>query len=137
MGAWIAVTGQFAPEPFWLVLAVLSWVGGFDVLYSCQDVAFDTSENLHSIPRRFGIPKALAISSALHLVTLASLIGFGLAIGLGTVYWATIAIIGGILIWEHTIVKPNDLSRIGVAFFTLNGVISILLYLGVLIDTAH
>ena len=135
MGAWIAVTGRFAAEPFWLVAAVMTWVGGFDVLYSCQDVAFDASENLHSIPRRYGIPAALQISSGLHVLTVLTLIGFGRAVGLGTIYWVTLAVISGILTWEHLIVTPNDLSRIGVAFFTLNGVISILLYLGVIADT--
>ncbi|MEO7994794.1 MAG: UbiA-like polyprenyltransferase [bacterium] len=134
MGAWIAVTGAFAPEPFWLVAAVLTWVGGFDVLYSCQDVAFDTSENLWSIPRRVGIAKALLISSLLHAITVVTLLVFGVAMHLGVIYDVTIALIAGILIWEHTIVTPTDLSRINVAFFTLNGLISILLYVGVLLD---
>ncbi|HYE77096.1 MAG TPA: UbiA-like polyprenyltransferase [bacterium] len=135
MGAWIAVTGAFAPEPFWLVLAVLTWVGGFDVLYSCQDVRFDASEGLHSIPQTVGIPRALAISAALHVLTVLALVGFGWSMALGAIYYGTVAIIAAILLWEHRIVTPTDLSRINVAFFTLNGLVSVLLYAGVLLDT--
>jgi len=135
MGAWIAVTGRFDPEPLWLVLAVMTWVGGFDVLYSCQDVAFDESEGLYSLPRRLGVAGALQLSSILHVVTVGALISFGLECGLGVVYYATVGIIGALLLWEHQIVKPDDLSRINVAFFTLNGAVSVVLYLGVLIDS--
>lgn len=134
MGAWIAVAGAFAPEPFWLVLAVMTWVGGFDILYSCQDTAFDQAEGLHSIPRRYGIPWALAISSGLHMVTVFALLVFGWHYGLGNLYQGTVLVIAAILVWEHRMVKPDDLSRINAAFFTLNGLISVLLYVGVLAD---
>lgn len=135
MGAWIAVTGRFDLAPLWLVLAVMTWVGGFDVLYSCQDVEFDASEQLHSIPRRFGISKALLISSCLHVVTIFALGAFGWAMDLGMIYRITVGLIAVLLAWEHVIVTPTDLSRINVAFFTLNGLVSVALYVGVLIDT--
>lgn len=135
MGAWIAVTGRFDLAPLWLVLAVMTWVGGFDVLYSCQDVEFDASEQLHSIPRRVGLSKAMFISSGLHVVTIAALGIFGWAMDLGLIYQITVGLIAVLLAWEHVIVTPNDLSRINVAFFTLNGLVSVALYVGVLIDT--
>jgi len=134
-GAWIAVRGEFALIPILLSIAVIFWVAGFDIIYACQDIEFDSEAGIHSIPRRFGATGALAISFASHIVTIALLVLFGHIAGLGFVYFITSGIIALILLIEHMIVTPSNLSMWGVAFFTLNGVVSILFYLGVLLDT--
>lgn len=130
-GAWIAVTGTFAgwPTPTLLMLAVATWVAGFDVLYSLSDVGFDRAHGLHSIPARFGIRGALAISGALHLFTTVLLVALHFQAGLGALHGIGVALIAVILCVEHAIVRPNDLSRLGKAFFDLNGWVS-LAYLG-------
>jgi len=116
------------------MLAVATWVGSFDIIYACQDVDIDRSEKLHSMPARFGVANALIISSALHVVTVLSLIGVGLLCHLGAFYWVGFAIVVGMLIYEHSIVKPDDLSRVNAAFFTINGVVSILMFFAILLD---
>jgi 4-hydroxybenzoate polyprenyltransferase len=113
---------------------VATWVGSFDIIYACQDVDIDRKEKLHSMPAKFGVAAALNISSALHVVTVLSLVGVGLICQLGAFYWLGFTIVVGMLIYEHSIVKPNDLSRVNAAFFTVNGVVSILMFLAILLD---
>jgi 4-hydroxybenzoate polyprenyltransferase len=132
MGGWLAVAGRFDVAPFWLVAAVVFWVAGFDTIYACQDVAFDRSEGLWSIPARFGVAKALGTARAFHAAALFAMAGVGVAAHLHPVYWAGIAAIGLVLVWEHRMVRSDDLSKIGVAFLNANGLISVL-YLGVVL----
>jgi len=127
VGAWIAIKGRFEPPPMLLALAVLLWTAGFDIIYACQDFDFDRRLGLHSIPARFGIRRALWMSSALHVVMVAILIGVTLLTRLGTLYLIGVGVVTIILFYEHAIVKPNDLSRVNLAFFTLNGMVSLVL----------
>jgi 4-hydroxybenzoate polyprenyltransferase len=137
-GAWIAVRGDFGLAPAFLMIAVLTWIGGFDILYAIADAEFDRAAGLHSIPARFGIPRSLAISAVLHGITGGTMIALAVAAHLGTAYLLGIAVVIGLLIWEHAIVKPDDLSRLNVAFFNLNGYVSVVFFLGTLIDVlAH
>jgi 4-hydroxybenzoate polyprenyltransferase len=134
LGAWLAVRGNLEGElwaPLALSLAVTTWVAGFDILYACQDCAVDRAHGLHSIPARLGIPRALHVSSALHVVSFALLAAFAAASHL---WWGTAVALGVaalILGWQHRIVKPNDLSRLDLAFFTLNGWLGFVLLAGV------
>ncbi|HEY9732977.1 MAG TPA: UbiA-like polyprenyltransferase [Drouetiella sp.] len=135
LGGWVAAGGTLqAPAAWVLMLAVATWVGSFDIIYACQDVDIDRKEKLHSMPAKFGVAAALNISSALHVVTVLSLVGVGLICQLGAFYWLGFTIVVGMLIYEHSIVKPNDLSRVNAAFFTVNGVVSILMFLAILLD---
>lgn len=126
-GAWLAVTGTLddLTTPLWLMLAVACWVAGFDVIYSLQDHDFDRARGLHSIPVRFGVRGALILSGALHLVTALALLAVHLHAGLGAWHGLGLALITATLIYEHAIVRPDDLSRINRAFFDLNGYISL------------
>jgi 4-hydroxybenzoate polyprenyltransferase len=130
MGAWLAVSGSPIDLtelviPFFLGLGVLFWLAGFDVIYSLQDHAFDREQGLHSIPVRFGVARALKLSTFFHLCTVFFLGLVGVTARMGVVYWLGFAAITVILVWEHRIVKPNDLSRIGRAFFDFNAYVSI------------
>ena len=127
VGAWIAIKGQFDWTPIILCCVVLLWTAGFDIIYACQDVNFDRKHGLHSIPARLGIRWALWISSALHVVAVLLLFGIPLLAELGLFYYIGVGIVVLIFIYEHAIVKPNDLSRVNLAFFTLNGMISLVL----------
>ena len=109
-----------------LAAGVLTWVAGFDTVYACQDVEFDRGEGLHSIPARFGVWAALWIARGLHATALLALAAVGLAAELHPVYWAGMIAIAALLVWEHRLVRPGDLSRLDMAFFNVNGVISIL-----------
>ncbi len=133
-GAWIAVTGSLTSPALWLVLAVTTWIGGFDILYALADRDFDSQAKLHSIPARFGITRSLIISALLHVVTVAALIQTGFAANLGAIYFAGVALIAAILVWEHSLVRPNDLSRLNMAFFSLNGYVSVAFLLATLTD---
>lgn len=124
-GAWIAVRGDFGRVPALLMLAVAAWIAGFDVLYALADREFDRRAGLHSIPAWLGVRGALIVSAALHVVTIVSLTALGPIAGLGTVYWIGVGVMTGLLIWEHAIVRPDDLSRLDVAFFSLNGYVSL------------
>ena len=108
-------------------LAVLLWTAGFDTIYACQDLDFDRRHGLYSIPTRLGIRGALWLSSALHVATVAILIAIAPLTGFGILYLVGVGIVSIILIYEHVIVKPNDLSRVNLAFFTLNGMVSLVL----------
>ncbi len=127
VGAWIAITGRFDWTPIVLCCVVLLWTAGFDIIYACQDVNFDRKHGLHSIPARIGIRWALWISSALHVVAVVLLFVIPLLAELGLFYYIGVGIVVLIFIYEHAIVKPNDLSRVNLAFFTLNGTISLVL----------
>lgn len=135
-GAWLALTDSFAgwQTPTLLMLAVGTWVAGFDVIYSLQDEHFDRQAELHSIPVRFGTRGALVISAALHVGTVVALIALHLHAQLGLSHAVGVALIGIILVYEHWIVRPNDLSRIDKAFFDLNGYVSIAYLASVLVD---
>jgi 4-hydroxybenzoate polyprenyltransferase len=127
--AWIAVAGKLDPRILILCAAVTLWVGGFDVLYACQDIDFDREEGLHSIPRRFGVGRALRISQAMHVMTVALLICLAASFHLPWPAWLGVAVVAALLIYEHSLLRPNDLSRLNAAFFTVNGYISILFFL--------
>jgi 4-hydroxybenzoate polyprenyltransferase len=126
-GAWIAIRGTLDREPVILGFATLFWTAGFDLIYSCQDAEFDRSNNLHSVPSKFGIGKALLISRICHAITISLLILFGIAAGLQYLYFIGVAIVAALLIYEHTLVSPRDLSRVNEAFFTINGAVGVLL----------
>ncbi len=135
-GAWVAVRGSlFSPAdlPAWLlVLVVTLWIGGFDLIYACQDLEFDREYGLHSIPARCGASFALNLSIASHALMMLLLAGLGLWIGLGWPFWLAYLVVTGLLIWEHRLVHPDDLSHIDLAFFNINSYISIALFAGVL-----
>ncbi len=124
-GAWIAVTNSFGWAPLTLSLAVACWVAGFDILYATQDVEFDRTRGLGSIPARFGIARALIVSRTLHVGCVVGLAGFGPLLHLGVVYGIGVAAIAATLAYEQRIVSPTDLSRVGKAFFDLNGWVSL------------
>jgi 4-hydroxybenzoate polyprenyltransferase len=126
--AWIAVRGSLDPRILLLTAAVTLWVAGFDVLYACQDYEFDRQSNLHSIPRYFGIRGALLVSRLFHLLMLSLLIALILSFGLGKVALAGILIVALLLAYEHSLVSPTDLSKLNAAFFTMNGVISVVFF---------
>jgi len=131
-GAWIAVRGELAAPAIWLVVAVTTWIGGFDILYALSDREFDRSAGVFSIPARFGVLPALVISALLHLGTLLALVAVGTSAGLGTLYFLGVAIVLAIFVYEHAIVRPTDLSRLNVAFFNLNGYVSLVYLLATL-----
>jgi len=135
-GAWIAVTGSFEGWrlPFCLMVAVATWVAGFDILYSLSDIDFDRTHGLHSIPARFGIAHALELSAGLHIATIVALVLLHCGAGLGLFHGFGLALITAILVYEHWIVRPNDLSRLGRAFFDLNGYVSLAYLAATLID---
>ena len=128
VGGYLAITGHWS-VPWWmliaLAIAVATWVGGFDILYALQDVSFDRENGLYSVPASFGEANALGIARVLHFLTVAALAVAGLGAGAGIVYFAGVVAAGLLLLYEHLLVKANDLSRLDAAFFTMNGVISI------------
>jgi 4-hydroxybenzoate polyprenyltransferase len=126
--AWIAVEGSLDPRILWLTAAVTLWTAGFDIIYSCQDYAYDTGEGLFSMPRRLGIGKALWVARAFHAGMLVSLGALVSTFRLGPLSLAGIAIIALLLAYEHKLVKANDLSRVDAAFFTINGYVSVLFF---------
>lgn len=125
VGGWIGATGQFSVELLFLFLTVAFWTAGFDVIYATQDAEYDRRVKLHSIPARFGIEKALRISKGFHLISFASLLLLSLLSPLGWLFFIGVMIVGAIMVYEHSLVKPNDLTKVGVAFFQMNGIISI------------
>jgi len=129
LAAWLAIRGEFAWPPILLSAAVMFWVAGFDLIYALQDIEFDRKARLFSLPSKLGVAPALRISTVFHGVTVILLTATAMIAGLGWIAYAGIAIVAGILYWEHRLVTPDDLSRINVAFFNLNGYVSILLLL--------
>jgi 4-hydroxybenzoate polyprenyltransferase len=128
VGGYLAVTGAWS-TPWWVLIAlaaaVMSWGGGFDIFYALQDIDFDRTQGLHSLPARLGAAPAIAIARVLHAGTVAMLALAGVGIGAGAFYWAGVCVVALILIYEHSLVHPADLSRLDAAFFTMNGVLSV------------
>jgi 4-hydroxybenzoate polyprenyltransferase len=134
VGAWLAVTGSWSWDAVILGLAVGIWIGGFDLIFACQDVAADRAHGVKSVPARFGIPAALIGARVCHAVTAALLVWYGLATHAGGFWWTGLVIVGGAFVYEHSIVRPHDLSRLNRAFFTVNGVIGNTLFVFALFD---
>jgi 4-hydroxybenzoate polyprenyltransferase len=134
LGAWIAVTGGLDWPPVVLAAAVLTWVAGFDTIYACQDVSFDRTRGLHSLPVRFGVASALAAARLLHSITVIGLVVFGAMLDLRTPYWAGVVVVAAVLIYEHRLVRADDLSRVNRAFFDLNGIVSLVYLVAVLVS---
>jgi len=126
--AWIAMRGSLDLRILWLTAAVTLWTAGFDIIYACQDYAFDVQSGLYSIPRRLGIPGALWVARILHLGMLACLVALIRSFGLGATAAAGIVAVAGLLLWEHRLVRADDLSRIDAAFFTMNGYVSVIFF---------
>jgi len=134
VGAWIAITGRIEPPALWLGGAVVCWLFGFDILYALQDTEFDRANGLHSMPARLGNARALLVSRLAHFVMIGLLVMTGVSAGLGLVYFVAVALVAGMITWEQSLVKHDDLSRLDMAFFTLNGYISAGLLLLTLAD---
>jgi len=127
-GGWIAVRGGFDPPVFVLWFALTVWIAGFDLIYACQDVEFDRAEGLHSVPARFGIAAALRVAKVCHVLTVAAFALLGVFMGLGVLYWAGVALVAGLLVYEHSLVSATDLSKLDMAFFNVNGYISVITF---------
>jgi 4-hydroxybenzoate polyprenyltransferase len=134
VGGWLAITGAWSWDAVILGLAVGVWIGGFDLIFACQDVQADRAHGVLSVPARFGIPAALYGARASHAVTTALLVWYALATGAGAFFWVGLVIVAGAFLYEHTIVKPHDLSRLDRAFFSVNGFIGIALFVCALLD---
>ncbi|MEV6197468.1 menaquinone biosynthesis prenyltransferase MqnP [Streptomyces sp. NPDC051920] len=134
VGAWIAVTGTWSWDAVVLGLAVGVWIGGFDLIYACQDVETDREIGVMSVPARFGIPAAVTGARVCHAVTTALFVWYGVATGAGAFFWLGLVIVAGAFLYEHSIVKPHDLSRLNRAFFQVNGFIGIALFVCALLD---
>lgn len=134
VGAWVAVTGRVEPVPLLLGVVVMLWIGGFDIIYALQDVDFDRRMGLFSMPRLVGKGPALLVSRLLHTVMIATLVAIGMLMGLHAVYFLGVAVVGALIAYEQSIVSPHDLSRVNVAFFTLNGWVSVSLLAFVALD---
>lgn len=134
VGAWLAVTGRFDLLPVLFSLAVLFWVSGFDIIYALQDEEFDRSQQLYSIPAWLGKSSALRISEFLHLLSAAAVIIAGLYAAFGWLYWAGATLFTGMLIYQHSVVKPTDLRKVNIAFMTANGIASVVFAIFVIAD---
>ena len=134
IGAYLAVTGRFDLLPILFSFAVIFWVSGFDIIYALQDIEFDKSQNLYSIPAAIGKSKALRVSELLHLLSTICVIAAGIYGEFHWLYWLGIAVFVGMLIYQHSIVKPNDLSRVNIAFMTANGIASVVFGVLVIAD---
>ncbi|WP_447038095.1 menaquinone biosynthesis prenyltransferase MqnP [Streptomyces sp. DSM 118878] len=134
IGAWIAVTGEWSWQAVILGLAVGVWIGGFDLIYACQDVETDREVGVKSVPARFGIPAAIRGARGCHLVTTALLVWYAASTDAGAFFWLGLAIVAGAFVYEHSIVKPHDLTRLNRAFFQVNGFIGIALFVCALLD---
>ena len=133
-GAWIAIRGSLDPRILVLTAAVLFWVAGFDVLYACQDEVHDRTTGLFSVPATLGTANAFLIARAMHIIMLALLVALAALFHLGPIALVGIAAVAGLLLWEHLLVSPRDLSRLNAAFFTMNGVISVIFFIFVAAD---
>ncbi|MFF8385635.1 menaquinone biosynthesis prenyltransferase MqnP [Streptomyces kanasensis] len=134
VGAWLAVTGAWSWDAVVLGLAVGVWIGGFDLIFACQDVDADRAHGVMSVPARFGIPAALYGARACHVVTTGLLVWYALATGAGVWFWIGLVVVVAAFLYEHAIVRPGDLSRLNRAFFTVNGFIGIALFVCALLD---
>ncbi len=134
VGAWLGIAGQFSLVPILLGLAVVAWGAGFDIIYSCQDLDYDDEVNLYSMPRSLGVKKALKISSILHFAAFILLVYLKFVLPLGNIYLFGIALVGVMLVYQHRVVKLDDLDKINFAFYNLNAYLSVGLLLFTLID---
>lgn len=137
IAAWVAVTGRFDASlvgPTVLGLGVACWVMGFDILYACQDEVFDRERGLHSIPAALGRKAALRISRGVHLLSVGLFLGFGYEADLGVAYHVGVAVVAVVLVCEHRVISPTDMSRVNLAFFTMNGVVSLVMLLCTVLD---
>ncbi|MFE4868821.1 menaquinone biosynthesis prenyltransferase MqnP [Streptomyces sp. NPDC056682] len=134
VGAWIAITGAWSWDAVILGLAIGIWIGGFDLIYACQDVEADRGHGVKSVPARFGIPAAIYGARGCHSVTMVLLVWYALATGAGFFFWLGLLIVLAAFLYEHTLVKPHDLSRLNRAFFQVNGFIGIALFICALLD---
>jgi 4-hydroxybenzoate polyprenyltransferase len=130
-GGWIAVRGAFEPPAYALWLALTVWIAGFDLIYACQDVEIDRAQRLHSFPARFGVAAALRMARLNHALTALALGGLGVLMGLGVFYWLGWLAIVGLLVYEHSLVRPGDLSKLDMAFFNINGYIAVIVLVAV------
>ncbi|WP_027364187.1 UbiA-like polyprenyltransferase [Desulfotruncus alcoholivorax] len=137
LGAWIAIAGSFHPAPILLGIGVLFWVAGFDIIYACDDYSFDTKYKIHSIPARFGIARALKISALFHILAPVFFIAVAVVMHMGLFYLVGLAVAVTLLFYQHKLVAPEDLSKAGVAFFNLNGTLSILMFCFTLLDIIY
>jgi 4-hydroxybenzoate polyprenyltransferase len=135
LGGWVAASGQLNGwAPWFLALAVSTWVAGFDLIYALQDLDIDRQEKLFSIPARFGTKFALNCSSLLHIITVLSLAAVGATLSLSFIFWLGLVVVAGILVYEHSLLSPTDLSKLDAAFFNMNGILSIFTFSVILVD---
>ena len=134
LGAWIAISGRFDPAPLILCAGVTFWVAGFDIIYACDDYDFDRAEGIYSIPARFGIKSALQVSTAFHVLALVLLTSVAPLLHLGLLYYAGMAMVAALLFYQHHLVRPDDLSKSGLAFFNLNAGLSAATFIFTLLD---
>ncbi|RYY17179.1 MAG: 4-hydroxybenzoate octaprenyltransferase [Chitinophagaceae bacterium] len=134
IGAYLAVTGAFSLLPVLFSLTVLFWVSGFDIIYALQDVDFDRSQQLYSIPAYFGKKRGLRISELLHLFSIVTVVFAGIHAGFGAWYWVGVAVFVSMLVYQHSIVKPDDLRKVNLAFMTANGIASVVFAVFVILD---
>ena len=136
VGGWVAVTGDFDLAAWLLGAAVACWIAGFDIIYATMDIEVDRAQGLHSAPADYGVARALALSRALHALSVIALAGVGWSLGLGPVYVIGVAAVAVLLAYEQQLVSPNDLSRVDMAFLSVNGVIALLYFGTVSLDVA-
>jgi 4-hydroxybenzoate polyprenyltransferase len=136
VGAWLAITGDLRGSgPAWVLGAAVGlWIGGFDLIYACQDTEVDREIGVHSVPARYGVPFALRLSTVVHVVTFALFVWFGQLVGLGWLWWIGLLVTAAAFVYEHAIVRPDDLSKVNRAFFTANGFVGIALFVFALLD---
>lgn len=137
LGSWIAITNRFDLAPVLLSIGVIFWVAGFDIIYACDDYEFDRKEGLYSIPARFGIKNALIISTVFHVIAAVFILAAGLVLQLGVFYMVGVLVAVVILFYQHTLVRPDDLSKAGIAFFNLNGILSIVVFAFTFLDVLY
>lgn len=126
VGAWVAIRESLEFTPFLLGTAVVFWTAGFDIIYSCQDFSFDKKEGLHSIPVLFGVSNSLSLARTMHILTLIILVNFGTTLQLSMIYWIGLILVSLTLLYEHYLVRGGDLSKVNMAFFTMNGIVSLI-----------
>jgi 4-hydroxybenzoate polyprenyltransferase len=134
VGAWVAITNTASLDPFLIGASVLLWVAGFDILYALQDIDFDLQHKLFSMPSRFGIRTSLLLTRLLHALSVVLLIWLGMRLDLGVFYFTGVLLAAALLAYENSLVKPHDLSKLNMAFFTMNGIISVIMFFFVAID---
>lgn len=134
IAAWIALTGTLSWIPILLAAVIFFWVGGFDILYATQDADFDRERNLHSIPAKIGLKNSLRLAFLSHVLTMVCLFGLWSVAGLGTIFLVGVILVSGLLLYEHWIISPADMTRVNIAFFNINALISIGLFVLTVVD---